>query len=176
MIEDGVGGGRTITGIHFERKVDILSALSKIPGYRIEGADIFFNDVLVATSLRKQALYRWLLLKGVDFATIVSKQWWPDEALLVHSTKTLHVIEMKFQQVGGSVDEKLQTCDFKKKTYTKLLAPLNISVEYMYILSEWFNKPGYKDTLDYILSVGCYYYFEELPFEKIGMPIPIVKE
>ena len=79
---------------------------------------------------------------------------------------------MKFQQVAGSVDEKLQTCDFKKKQYQKLLAQLNIDVEYIYILSNWFRKPEYKDVLDYIHSVHCFYYFEYLPLEKIGLPVP----
>jgi len=74
--------------------------------------------------------------------------------------------------VAGSVDEKLQTCDFKKKQYKKLMSPLNIDVEYIYILSDWFRDPTYKDTLDYIISVGCHYYFKYLPLEKIGLSVP----
>jgi len=96
----------------------------------------------------------------------------PDEALYVIVNNTLFIIEMKFQKVAGSVDEKLQTCDFKKKQYTKLMAPLNIDVEYIYILSDWFKHPAYKDTLDYIISVGCHYYFEILPLNKLGLPNP----
>ena len=80
---------------------------------------------------------------------------------------------MKFQKVAGSVDEKLQTCDFKRKQYAKLMAPLNTEVEYIYILSEWFNKPPYKDVLDYIISVGCQYYFKYLPLQKLGLPVPV---
>lgn len=79
---------------------------------------------------------------------------------------------MKFQKVAGSVDEKLQTCDFKRKQYTKLMAPLNIEVEYIYILSDWFNTPAYKDTLDYVISAGCHYYFKYLPLHKLGLPVP----
>ena len=80
---------------------------------------------------------------------------------------------MKFQKVDGSVNEKLQTCDFKKKQYRKLMAQLNIEVEYIYILSDWFKKPEYKDTLDYIISVGCQYYFHYLPLQKLGFPMPV---
>ena len=47
---------------------------------------------------------------------------------------------MKYQEVTGSVDEKLQTCDFKKKQYKKLMAPFNIEVEYIYILSPDFER------------------------------------
>jgi len=79
---------------------------------------------------------------------------------------------MKFQKVAGSVDEKLQTCDFKKKQYTKLMAPLNIDVEYIYILSDWFKHSAYKDTLNYIISVGCHYYFGVLPLNKLGLSVP----
>ena len=42
----------------------------------------------------------------------------------------------------------------------------------MNILSEWFNRPEYKDVLTYINSVGCQYYFGYLPLQKIGLPIP----
>ena len=49
---------------------------------------------------------------------------------------------------------------------------LNIDVEYVYILSDWFRNPGYKDVLDYIISVGCHYYFNYLPLKKLGLPVP----
>ena len=81
-------------------------------------------------------------------------------------------MKIKFQKVSGSVDEKLQTCDFKKKQYAKLMAPLNIEVEYIYFLSYWFRNPVYKDVLDYIISVGCQYYFGYLPLQKLGLPVP----
>ena len=62
----------------------------------------------------------------------------------------------------------MQTCDFKKKQYRKLLAPLNFEVEYVYILNDWFRQPEYKDVLDYVISVGCQYYFHYLPLQKLG--------
>src|SRR3989344_1239608 len=98
---------------------------------------------------------------------MLSKKLLPDEALYVIINNTLFVIEVKFQKVAGSVDEKLQTCDFKRKQYAKLMAPLNIEVEYIYILSDWFRNAKYKDVLDYIISVGCQYYFKYLPLQKI---------
>ena len=102
----------------------------------------------------------------------ISKKLLPDEAIYVIVNNTLFIIEMKFQKVTGSVDEKLQTCDFKKKQYRKLMAPLNIEVEYIYILNDWFRKPEYKDTLDYVISTGCQYYFHYLPLKKLGLPVP----
>ena len=38
----------------------------------------------------------------------------------------------------------------------------------------WQNlgNPKYKDTLDYIISMNCFYYFEYIPLEKLGLPVP----
>lgn len=172
MKKDGVGGGNTITGLNFERERDILSILAKAKGYSIKGNAIFYNGKEVAHSYKKQGLYRFLHSKGIHWQKIISKRLLPDEALYVIVNNTLFIIEMKFQKVAGSVDEKLQTCDFKKKQYKKLMAPLNIEVEYIYILNDWFKNPSYKDTLDYVISVDCQYYFNYLPLQKIGLPVP----
>lgn len=172
MKEKGKGGGNTITGLHFERKTDILSLLKTIEGYEIKRNIIFYYGKEVAKSFKKYALYRFLEKEGIDYKTILSKKLLPDEAIYVIVNNTLFIIEMKFQKVGGSVDEKLQTCDFKRKQYAKLMAPLNIEVEYIYILSDWFRKNEYKDVRDYIISVGCQFYFDYLPLQKLGLPIP----
>lgn len=41
----------------------------------------------------------------------------------------------------------------------------------MYLLSDWFLKPEYKDVLDYIISVDCYYYFNYIPLNRLGLEI-----
>lgn len=64
-----------------------------------------------------------------------------------------------------------QNGDFKKKQYKRLLASLNFEVEYIYILNDWFKKPEYKDVLAYIHSVGCDYYFNYIPLQRLGLPI-----
>lgn len=172
MKDGGVGGGNTITGLHFEKRTDILSLLKKQKGYKVKNSIIYYNGNEVAKSFKKNALYKFLETRSIDYKKILSKKLLPDEAIYVIVNNTLFIIEMKFQKVGGSVDEKLQTCDFKRKQYSKLMAPLNIEVEYIYILSDWFRNPIYKDTCDYIISVGCQYYFEYLPLQKLGLPVP----
>jgi len=171
MIEKGIGGGNTITGLNFENESNILSLLEKTDGYSVKDNVIYYKDKEVARSYAKHSLYKYLETRGLDYKKYISKKLLPDEALYVIKNNTLFVIEIKFQKVAGSVDEKLQTCDFKKKQYKKLMSPLNIDVEYIYILSDWFRDPTYKDTLDYIISVGCHYYFKYLPLEKIGLPV-----
>lgn len=84
----------------------------------------------------------------------------------------MFILEIKTQHTVGSVDEKLQTYDYKKKQYQKLLFQLNMEVEYIYILDEWFRQPKYKDVLDYVISVGCQYYFNYISLQKLGLPIP----
>lgn len=172
MIEGGKGGGNTKTGLRFEGRVNILDLLKSKKGYTVKKDVVYYKDEEVALFLGKYKLYKWLESQGVNYETILSKRLLPDEALYVVVDNTLYVIEMKFQKIGGSVDEKLQTCDFKRKQYARLMAPLNIEVEYIYILNDWFRNPKYKDTLDYVISVGCQYYFEYLPLQKLGLPVP----
>ena len=172
MINKGKGGANTLTGLNFEKGRDIISIIGKLEGYSAKGNIIFYEGKEVARSYKKNGLYVYLKSQGVDYTKILSKRLLPDEAIHVILNNTLFVIEMKFQKVAGSVDEKLQTCDFKKKQYKKLMAPLNIEVEYIYILSDWFKRPEYKDTLDYVISVGCQYYFQYLPLQKLGLPVP----
>lgn len=177
MKKDGIGGGNTQTGIHFENKTDLLTFLNeKVDGYSVKkvkiGADILYKGKVVAQSFRKHQLYKFLDSRGIDWTKHLSKKLLPDDAIYVIKENTLFIIEVKYQQVEGSVDEKLQTCDFKLKQYKKLFSELNYEVKYIYVLSDWFKHEKYKDVLDYIISVNCKYYFEYLPFREIGLPVP----
>lgn len=109
---------------------------------------------------------------GINYKDHIWKKLLPDDSIYVLLNNVFYVIECKYQQVAGSVDEKLQTCDFKKKQYMKLLSKLNIEVQYIYILNDWFKKPEYKDVLDYIQSVGCDYQFNYIPLKRLGLPVP----
>ena len=172
MKKGGIGGGNTVTGLVYEGKVDLASFLTKQPGYQVNGHDVFYQDKLVAHVFKKNDLYDFLKANGVDWTKVLSKKLLPDNAIFVIKNKTMFILEVKHQEVRGSVDEKLQTCDFKKKQYQRLLAQLNMNVEYIYILDDWFRKPKYKDVLDYIISVGCQYYFSNIPLSKLGLPEP----
>lgn len=175
MKKGGIGGGKTITGLEFEDRVDLLKRLSSLPGYTVENDNVLYEGRTVAVSLKKYKLYKFLLEKGIDYTAHLSKKLLPDDAIFVKNFKTLFVVEMKFQKTPGSVDEKLQTCDFKKKQYEKLMSPLGIKVEYIYILSDWFQHDSYRDVKEYILSVGCKYYVELLPLAELGIPMPVVE-
>lgn len=170
MIEGGVGGASTLTGLAFERDTSLKVAISNLRGYRVAGDAVYQGNNLIGTLLSKGSLYSRLLApRGVDYRNIVSKKLLPDDAFLNLTNQTLYIIEKKYQQCVGSVDEKLQTCDFKAKQYRKLLSPLNIEVEYIYVLNDWFLHDSYRDVLEYITSVNCSYYFERIPLEVLGL-------
>lgn len=176
MIANGIGGANTKTGLVFEGKVDLATFLSQQNGYVVDSdRKVFYDDELVAQIFKKHRFYSFLKERGVDWRNIISKRLLPDDSIYIIINNTFFIIECKFQQVAGSVDEKLQTCDFKKKQYQKLLSNLNMEVEYVYLLSDWFRKPEYRDVLDYIISVNCRYYFEYIPLQIFGLPIPSLK-
>ena len=172
MKKGGLGGANTKTGLIFEGKTDLKTFLAQQNGYSIDNSNVLYNGETVAHIYKKYDFYRFLDSKGINWKEIISKRILPDDSIYVIVNNTLFIIECKFQQVEGSVDEKLQTCDFKKKQYKKLVSRLNIDVEYIYLLSDWFRKPAYKDVLDYIISVNCHYYFEYIPLSKFGLPVP----
>jgi len=176
MKTGGVGGDKTLTGLAFEKEVDFQDLLSNVPGYTIKnitgkaGKGVYYKGKLVARCFRKHDFYIYLAENGIEWKNIISKKLLPDDALLVIIRETLYIIEIKYQQVAGSVDEKLQTCDFKRKQYMKLVSPVGLKVEYVYVLNDWFKNPTYKDVLDYIHSVNCHYKFNTLPLAWLGLP------
>ena len=173
MIKSGKGGGNTRTGLVFEGKTDLSTFLSGQPHYSIVENDVFYDGEKVAEIYKKYKFYSIFLKKlDIDWKRFISKRLLPDDSIFVLLNNTLFIVECKHQEVAGSVDEKLQTCDFKKKQYKKLMAPANIEVEYIYLLDNWFRKEEYADVLNYIQSVGCDYYFEYIPLQRLGLIVP----
>lgn len=176
MKQGGKGGALTKTGLYFERKADLRVLLGAIDGYEVKGISgkagkgIFFKSKLVARSFQKNEYYTFLNEEGIDWRTKLSKRLIPDDALLIIVRETLFIIEIKTQKVAGSVDEKLQTCDFKRKQHQKLVLDIGLKVEYVYVLDEWFKQPSYKDVLEYISSVNCHYKFGTIPLAWLGLP------
>lgn len=165
------GGSQTnVNGLEFERDTSLNEALIDA-GYSITNVYVYDKDGNnIGLSIPKNNLYKNFLEKEkIDYKKYNSKKWLPDEAFLNFKTKTIYIIEKKYQACAGSVDEKLPNCDFKKKEYEKLFAPLGIKVNYIYVFNDWFKQPSYKDVLQYILDVNCEYYYNEIPFDVLGL-------
>lgn len=132
----------TRTGQNFEDKVNIIDLLNK-KNINIEQETNFsWNIVNIGKILVKTGLY----------------SWFKDN----ENTKKVFIIEVKYQQVHGSVDEKLQTCEFKLLQYKKIFDTLGYKTEFAYVLNDWFKSKFYKDVLDFILLKKCHYFFNEI--------------
>lgn len=164
------GGARTNqNGLHFEQTTSLNDALSAA-GYTIVNHTVYRGEQLIGMSVPQKKLYTCFLNpKGIYYFNFNSKEWRPDEAFINFENATAYIIEKKFQNCAGSVDEKLPGCHFKKLEYQKLFAPLHIEVEFIYIFNNWFLDDKYKDTLEYIRSMGCHYFYNEIPLVSLGL-------
>lgn len=166
----GGGAKTTQNGLLFEQRTDLLSALKKIKHLRVAGSSVYYGEQKVALVTKTHKFYKAFLNPlGVDEKEILSKKLLPDGVLVNCISQEVFIIEKKFQEGAGSVDEKLQTCDFKLKQYQKLLKDTPYTARFIFLLSAWFAKPEYEDVKAYIESVSCYYYFNELPLSAIKL-------
>ena len=172
MVRNGKGAANTNkNGLKFEKKVDILDYLKhqytlielnkNLYSFKDENGDNYFYTI-------KNGFYNYLEhYLDINYKDFLSKKLIPDNSIISLKTKTIHIFEIKYQETPGSTDEKIQTCDFKNKQFNKLIKSTDHNIEYNYIFNDWFKKLRYKDDLSYILSVNCYYYFNNIPLEKI---------
>ncbi len=164
------GGARTnANGLHFEQTTSLDIALEDA-GYEVRNNTVYQNDKAIGMSVPQKRLYTYFLNpKGIHYYNYNSKEWRPDEAFINYDNKTVYIIEKKFQNTSGSVDEKLPSCHFKKWEYQKLFTPLNFQVEFIYVFNDWFKDTRYRDTLQYIKAVGCHYFYNEIPLDLLGL-------
>tara|TARA_Y100000590_G_scaffold308357_1_gene348148 strand:- start:101 stop:640 length:540 start_codon:yes stop_codon:yes gene_type:complete len=170
------GGDRTnFNGLNFEKRTNFITSINNNPNFKVEiegkTTKIFFKNKYFGNYIEQHEFYKFLESKSVDWKNTVSKKYIPDGVFINKVNKKIYIIEKKFQEVSGSVDEKLQTCDFKKKIYQKLVNELKESyiVEYIFLLNNFFEKRQYKDVKNYIKSVGCHYYIDRMEPKEIGI-------
>ena len=189
-----VGGGAqtNLNGLKFERNTSLLADIEKTGRYSVTyGCDNnpkyrkgiranyakrktcgqisdLTTGKMIAQYFEQDLLYsQFLDPMGVNHADVISYKLKPDGCLVIG--KTAIIIEKKYQAASGSVDEKLQTCDFKKQQYEKLFNPIGYEVRYIYLLNSWFKQPKFNDVFAYIKSVGCEYYIGMLPLKPLGL-------
>lgn len=165
-------GGGALTnahGLHFEQTTSLNEALFA-HGYKVlnDGAVYNSNGVFMGYSRSKRNFIRFLADKKIDLS-VNSNTLLPDDAFINMHNKVVYIIEKKFQSVSGSVDEKLQTCLYKKQQYYNLVSQIRFEVAYTYVLNDWFNQNKYRDVLDFIKNMGCYYFFNEIPLYFLGL-------
>lgn len=164
------GGSKTNkNGLLFEQSTSLVSSLVN-SGFIVTDDEVFSNNKFLGYTYNKHHFYSdFLSKKGINYEGYNSIKWLPDDMFINEINKTVYIIEKKFQNSSGSVDEKLSTFQFKIYEYRKLLDPINYKVQYIYLLSDWFKQYKYKDYFDYMKLNNCPYYFNELPLEAIGL-------
>lgn len=175
------GGGRQTTknGLRFEQDVDLVTIIQnagiKTTTVQKERTNSTYrtydtNDILTGMITQKQHLYTYFLKPiGIDYQERISSQLLPDKVFINYINKTIYILEDKYQSTSGSVDKKLSGFEFEIYQYNKLFAGLGYSVKYIYILSDWFKRPKYRDLLEYMTLHNCEYYFNEVPLNAVGL-------
>ena len=169
------GGAQTnANGLHFEDFTALHHLLPLISGgtYNIQNMQLFINGVLQNNFiyLPKGQFRHFLSQMHPELAarivngSIWSKELRPDQVMIIGNT--INILEAKTQNIAGSVDEKLQTCDFKKKQFERLLEPI-YRVEYVYLLDDWFLDEKYRDVKAYINASGCKYFFARQSYDQL---------
>ena len=141
-------------GLKFEATTNLSSALDSHQKFEVKGDLIYFENQKVGQIVSQNKIYKWLESENIDWKRLTNKQMKPDEAVFNTMNNTLYIIEKKYQETEGSVDEKLQTFWFKIWFYEKITKDLNIEIDFAYLLSDWFFEKKYKsawrkDTLVY---------------------------
>ena len=174
------GGSKTNkNGLSFEGRTDFINSIKNNKDFFLKKKlnfkntyEILFKKQKIGFYTEKYEFYSFFLLKEkVNWKKIVSKQYLPDAVLINIQNKTIYIIEKKFQSRSGSTDEKLQTCDFKRKIYSKLINECGDSykTKYYYLLNSWYERNEYEDVKKYILDVGCKYFVNEIILDELGI-------
>lgn len=102
------GGARTNkNGLHFEQTTSLDNALCNA-GYKVTNYEVYRGSQKIGMSVPQKKLYTYFLNPhGIQYADYNSKEWRPDEAFINFENNTVYIIEKKFQNCAGSVDEKL---------------------------------------------------------------------
>ena len=154
----GAGGANTnVNGLSYEDKTNIEPLYTVLKTEKIDKKTElktikFPNYEISLINANKSKLYKYL--KGINEKNTTlqpaagCKE--PDEAYIDNVRKIIFIIEKKFQQTEGSVDEKIQTGPFKKFHYSQQFP--NYKIHYIYCLSDWFKRAEYTSVLDYLLN------------------------
>ena len=154
----GAGGANTnVNGLSYEDKTNLETLYTVLKTEKIDKKTElktikFPNYEISLINANKSKLYKYLKSINEKNTTLQPAAGCkePDEAYIDNVRKTIFIIEKKFQQTEGSVDEKIQTGPFKKFHYSQQFP--NYKIHYIYCLSDWFKRAEYTSVLDYLLN------------------------
>lgn len=145
---------------------------------------------LIGEGMSKSSIYDYLIHNGIDYKEVTSKKYEPDDAFINYRNNKLYIIEKKFQNGSGSVDEKLETFDYKRMIYKRLfmlktsveshntykdivlseVIDLVSDVEFIFIGNDFFENEKYNDVLDFMKRNDIFYFIDEtMPINVLGL-------
>lgn len=153
----------TTSGSKFEISTDIQAAL-KAEGYMPNG-NISSNGVYSLKFTSKYSFNRWVKEEFDKSWESVGIKWkmLPDESVFCPEILRVSILEKKFQNTAGSVDEKILTGVAKALAYEKLFAGTGVQVQYAFLLNDWFKKERYTYFIDLNNTFGIKTFFNTVP-------------
>jgi hypothetical protein len=168
----GAGGANTNkNGLKFEEITDFKEMYESIEKSQIGiGSEVTFKGhSRTFIKVSKSALHKYMEKIGEKNMNLKPAAGCkePDEAYIDPDPERniVFIIEKKFQQESGSVDEKLQTGCFKQSHYKDLFP--NFKIYYMYCLSDWFKRNEYESVLNYLTNGGIPIFWGNSEKEKM---------
>jgi len=159
IINKGTGAGGANTnknGLKFEEVTDLKDRYESIQTSRNGiGSEVTFKGhSRTFIKVSKSSLHKYMEKINEKNLTLKSAAGCkkPDEAYIDLDRNIVFIIEKKFQQESGSVDEKLQTGCFKQSHFKGMFP--NFKIYYMYCLSDWFKSDEYESVLNYLKDGG----------------------
>lgn len=196
------GGNQTnINGDIFEEKTSLITAISALPGYTIKKGEkswreyeVWCGDERVGVIFKgkrssNKAFYDFLKNELEVDTSKLTKSINPDQVFYNERQEKFYVIECKYQDQPGSVDEKLQTFVYKRSilNYLLFISNRDETIDYLYVLNKSYfgaiipeslklNKDKYtnsdfqfRDVFKFIRENGSDYFFDEVPLHKLGI-------
>lgn len=173
----GGGADTTRNGNMFENEASVEKMLIA-NGYTVFSGVVTKNGEHIGLISSKSAFYTDILHVGEnDVRKKYGKTLEPDAVFLNKLNHTLYILEMKSQKTPGSVDEKIQTCEYKLRFYNSLRWDYGLEetinhIRFYYILSDYFHSPAYREALRFIQDKGCDYYFNTVEPQDLGLQKP----
>lgn len=134
----GAGGANTNkNGLSYEALTDLDDRIKVIRKDKFSYEVVFSDNCTVFTKTKQSNLFKCMYKEADNNIRKAHGCKNPDECYINRETKTIFIIEKKFQQCNGSVCEKIQTPDFKIWQYSRTFPEYRIV--YVYCLSSWFR-------------------------------------
>ena len=150
----GIGAGGSNTnknGLGFENKTDILQSIKIIKKEKLTKTQyaiytkINNKNVII---LKKCGFIKYFKnKKDYNYNPKNYKALQPDLCILDEENNCINIIEKKFQSCSGSVDEKLQTFQYKIWLLQQLCP--NYEIKYYFCLCNWFKQKRYEPEMEY---------------------------